>query len=144
MEQLPKHIQSLIPIADELGVALYQRFTEGDAIQFLNIPSESLSQLRSQGRISFIQLDNNTVEYFGYQLLEYILGAVNPATTTTKPPSSPERIIRCKDVVEKTGLSRSTIWRMEKEKTFPARISLGKGSVGWRLSEVEVWINSRR
>ncbi len=142
--ELPEQIQSLIPIADELGVALYQRFTDDDAIQFLNIPSESLTQLRSQGKISFIQLDNNTVEYFGYQLLEYILGAVNPATTTKKPPSSSERIIRCKDVIEKTGLSRSTIWRMEKEKTFPARISLGKGSVGWRLSEVETWINTRR
>lgn len=140
----PEQLQSLIPIADELGIALYQRISEEDAVTFLNISSESLSQLRSQGKISFIQLDNDTVEYFGYQLLEYILGAVNPATTTKKPSPSPERIIRCKDVVEKTGLSRSTLWRLEKTGNFPARVSLGAGSVGWKLSEIESWINSRR
>ena len=142
--ELPEQIQSLIPIADELGISLYQRISEDDAVTFLNISLQSLTQLRSQGKISFIQLDNNTVEFFGYQLLEYLLSAVNPATTPQKSQSSSERIIRCKDVVEKTGLSRSTIWRMEKEKTFPARVSLGAGSVGWKLSEVENWINSRK
>lgn len=141
--ELPEQLKSLIPIADEMGISLYQRFSESDSAAFLSISSNSLTQLRSQGKISFIQLDNNTIEFFGYQLLEYILNAVNYATIPKKTLSGSERIIRSKDVTKMTGLSRTTIWRMEKLETFPARVSLGAGSVGWRLSEIEAWINSR-
>ncbi len=139
---LPENIQKLIPIADSMGVALYQRFSEDEAVEFLNIPVQSLKLLRGQNKISFIALPDK-VEYFGYQLLEYLIGAVNSATTTNKQSVSNDRIIRAKEVVEMTGLSRTTIWRMERYKSFPARVSLGGNSVGWKFNDVQKWVSTR-
>jgi len=140
--ELPENIQNLIPIADSMGVALYQRFSEDEAVEFLNIPVQSLKLLRGQNKISFIALPNK-VEYFGYQLLEYLIGAVNLATTTNKQSVTNDRIVRAKEVVEMTGLSRTTIWRMERYKSFPARVSLGKNSIGWKLSDIQKWVDNR-
>jgi len=42
-----------------------------------------------------------------------------------------------------TGLSRTTIWRLENKEEFPRRVSLGANSVGWRLSEVKRWVKGR-
>lgn len=41
-----------------------------------------------------------------------------------------------------TGLSSSTIWRMEKEGRFPLRRLIGKRAVAWLDSEVQAWIKS--
>jgi prophage regulatory protein len=139
---LPENIQSLIPIADSMGVALYQRFSEDEAVDFLNIPVQSLKLLRGQGKISFIGLPDK-VEYFGYQLLEYLIGAVNSATTTNNQSVTNDRVIRSKEVEEMVGLSRTTIWRMERYKSFPSRVSLGKNSVGWKLSDIQKWLSTR-
>ena len=140
--ELPENIQNLIPIADSMGVALYQRFSENEAVEFLNIPVQSLKLLRGQNKISFIALPDK-VEYFGYQLLEYLIGAVNSATTTNKQSVTNDRIVRAKEVVEMTGLSRTTIWRMERYKSFPARVSLGKNSIGWKMSDIQSWLTTR-
>ena len=54
-----------------------------------------------------------------------------------------KRILRIKDVSDYTGLSRTTIWRREKNNEFPKRVSLGVSAVGWYEHEVEEWLNSR-
>ena len=41
------------------------------------------------------------------------------------------------------GVISVTQWRMEKAGLFPARVRLNRASVGWLLSEVEEWLNSR-
>ncbi len=41
------------------------------------------------------------------------------------------------------GCSRQAIWRMEREGTFPKRIKIGTGSVGWLEHEVEAWLADR-
>jgi prophage regulatory protein len=53
-------------------------------------------------------------------------------------------IIR-KPVVEKrTGLSGTTIWRLEKAGNFPQRLQLtGGGIVGWFEDEIDAWIHDR-
>ncbi len=53
------------------------------------------------------------------------------------------QILRTHDVLELTGLSRTTIWRLEREGCFPARIRLSKNSVGWDRDELLRWIESR-
>ncbi|MBU5613753.1 helix-turn-helix transcriptional regulator [Geomonas azotofigens] len=53
------------------------------------------------------------------------------------------KVIRRKELLNLTGLSYSTQWRLEKAGLFPARVRLGRGSVGWRLSEVEAWVLGR-
>jgi len=50
------------------------------------------------------------------------------------------KILRLPAVIDKTGLSRATIYLKISKKTFPSPISLGERSVGWLESEVEAWI----
>src|SRR5262249_53376442 len=55
----------------------------------------------------------------------------------------PDRFLRGHEVLTRTGLSRTTIWRLERFGNFPARRRLSPNTVGWRESEVEEWIASR-
>jgi prophage regulatory protein len=53
-------------------------------------------------------------------------------------------IIRRAAVRAKTGLSDTTIWRLEKAGDFPQRIRLTEaGAVGWRENEVDAWVQGR-
>lgn len=54
-----------------------------------------------------------------------------------------ERILRKPEVVKAVGLSHVTIWRLERMGQFPKRLSLGAKAVGWRLSDIERWMESR-
>jgi prophage regulatory protein len=54
-----------------------------------------------------------------------------------------DKVLRRKQLLEVIGLSNTTQWRLEKSGDFPARIKLGKGSVGWHLDEVETWLKGR-
>jgi len=53
------------------------------------------------------------------------------------------RMLRTREVVEITRLSRMTIYRMERAGRFPARRQLGSHSVAWIESEVHAWLESR-
>ena len=53
------------------------------------------------------------------------------------------RIIRLKEVLDSTGLARSTIYKHIGEGTFPKPVSLGDRCVGWVDSEVHDWILAR-
>lgn len=50
------------------------------------------------------------------------------------------RIIRLGEVLARTSLSRSTIYRKIKEGTFPAQKKLSKRSVGWFESAINTWM----
>lgn len=52
-------------------------------------------------------------------------------------------ILRRKQVEQRTGLSRSSIYAKLKEKTFPAPVTLGPKSVGWIESEINSWISEQ-
>lgn len=54
------------------------------------------------------------------------------------------KVVRRKELLDIIGLSNATQYRMEKAGLFPARIRLGKGSVGWLLCEVEEWLRNRQ
>jgi prophage regulatory protein len=53
-----------------------------------------------------------------------------------------ERLLRLRDVKQKTGLGASTIYRRIADGTFPAPRSLGPNTVRWLQSEIDVWIKS--
>ena len=59
------------------------------------------------------------------------------------PPFIYPTIIRLSSVKARTGLSRSGIYLMISQKTFPSPIKLGARSVGWLDSEITEWINNR-
>jgi prophage regulatory protein len=52
-------------------------------------------------------------------------------------------IIRLPQVLQRTGLSRSTIYTLIKDGQFKAPISLGRRAVGWLSSDVDEFIESR-
>ena len=52
---------------------------------------------------------------------------------------TPERILRLKAVLDRTGLSRSTMYRKMDNGTFPKNIHISARCKGWRESEVTEW-----
>jgi prophage regulatory protein len=52
-------------------------------------------------------------------------------------------ILRFAKVQKRMGLSRSTIWRLEREELFVRRVQLSPNAVGWVEEEVDEWILSR-
>ena len=52
-------------------------------------------------------------------------------------------ILRVRDVARVTGLSRTTLWRLERRGEFPRRLRLAANSVGWIESEIRAWIETR-
>jgi prophage regulatory protein len=62
---------------------------------------------------------------------------IQSATTT------PSRILRKPTVVDRVGLSDTTIWRLERAGRFPKRVQLGANSIGWIEREIDDWIAQR-
>jgi prophage regulatory protein len=65
--------------------------------------------------------------------------------TNTRMASStvPLRLLRFGEVRQRTGLSRSTIWRMERSGVFPKRVRISINVVAWREDEVAAWIATK-
>ena len=57
--------------------------------------------------------------------------------------SFPSKLIRVNEVVERTGLARTTIWRLRKAGAFPAPVRLGTQNIGWREATISDWIETR-
>ena len=53
---------------------------------------------------------------------------------------APERIVRLKTVLDRTGLSRSTLYRKIAEGTFPAQVRISVHGAGWHESAINRWI----
>lgn len=53
------------------------------------------------------------------------------------------RFLRLKEVIELTGLSRSTIYKYIEEGLFPRSVSLGGRAVAWVDQEVHDWVLAR-
>ncbi|MFS8173557.1 helix-turn-helix transcriptional regulator [Vreelandella titanicae] len=51
------------------------------------------------------------------------------------------RLIRIKDVMERTGLARSTVYKYISLGQFPHPAKLGTRAVAWVESEIDTWIN---
>ncbi len=64
----------------------------------------------------------------------------NPAEHRTNPPT---RFLRLPEVMERTGLSRSTIYVRVAAGRFPQPVALGGRAVGWIEAEVDEWVRER-
>ncbi len=53
------------------------------------------------------------------------------------------RLIRMKEVMHLTGLSRPSVYRLMKDGTFPNSIDLGERSVAWVDDEVHEWVDQK-
>jgi len=53
------------------------------------------------------------------------------------------KFLRIRQVMQTTGLSRMTIYRLELADKFPKRRQLSENSVAWLESDISEWIGSR-
>jgi len=60
------------------------------------------------------------------------------------PVPNAERIIRLKTVLDRTGLSRSTLYRKIAEGSFPRQVPISIHGAGWYESAVNRWIADPR
>lgn len=54
-----------------------------------------------------------------------------------------ERILRVDEVQYRTGLCRTSLWRLERAGKFPRRRAVLGQRMGWLESEVDEWIRQR-
>jgi len=52
-----------------------------------------------------------------------------------------QKIIRLPAVLEKTGLSRSSLYRLIAEGKFPRQVKLSERSAGWFEGDVNQWLS---
>ena len=55
-----------------------------------------------------------------------------------------DKYLRVKQVIERTGLSRPTIYNMMNAGTFPNKTALGERAVAWLESEIVLWMEARK
>ena len=53
------------------------------------------------------------------------------------------KLLTQKQVVDLVGLSRTTIWRLERAGQFPRRLQVSTKAVRWNQAEIVDWIESR-
>lgn len=63
--------------------------------------------------------------------------------TPSLRPTSPNDLIRREEVINMTGLSRSTIYTLMKNSEFPLSLKLSERSVAWRRGDIQNWINDK-
>ena len=51
-----------------------------------------------------------------------------------------KQVLRKKQIIEEFGLSSTTIWRKERDGTFPKRVRLGVRAVCWLRSDLDAWL----
>jgi len=55
-----------------------------------------------------------------------------------------DRILRLNSVLDRTGLSRSTLYRKMRDGSFPKQIHISVRCAGWRESAVNEWLRNPR
>ena len=55
----------------------------------------------------------------------------------------PIAIYRLPAVCAVTGLSKATIYRLVNKGEFPARVKLSTRCVGWRVADIDAWLEAR-
>lgn len=54
-----------------------------------------------------------------------------------------DRIVRPAEAVTITGRSLASIWRDERAGNFPPKVRIGQNAVGYRLSQLQEWLDTR-
>jgi prophage regulatory protein len=89
----------------------------------------------------FERRQNDTCAMRAFYQFFHLRGArLQPEDGRLSPVSSNERIIRLKTVLDRTGLSRSTLYRKIAEGTFPRQVPISINGAGWHESAINRWI----
>ena len=93
--------------------------------------SYAAQQIRGAGRVK------NPTEGLGSRAL--------PTANTGDPALDqvPLRLIRFQTVKDRTGLSRSTIWRLQRTGAFPKHHRISANAVAWVEQDVVDWMKAK-
>ena len=58
-------------------------------------------------------------------------------------PAAALKLLRFPAVRERTGLSRSTVWRLERQGAFPRHHRISANAVAWVEDDIAKWIQSK-
>lgn len=58
-------------------------------------------------------------------------------------PNPTERMLSPPVVIDRTSLSRTTLWRMVRRHEFPPSVTLSPGRVAWPESQINAWIAAK-
>jgi len=134
-------------LSDDMGIGVFQTFSLQEASLLLRCPIGEVKRLCEKHEIVHIRISKNEFSFFGHHLLQHILKNTVGITEKVEPFFEPEqnedRLIRNSEVQKLTGLSRSTIWRLQSSGNFPPSLPLTSRLVGWRLSDIQEWIRDR-
>ena len=61
----------------------------------------------------------------------------------TPMSSRPIRLLRLPQVIDATGLGKTTIYALQAESDFPMRVKITAHSVAWVEEEVQAWLTAR-
>ena len=53
------------------------------------------------------------------------------------------RVVRIKEVLEITGLSKSVVYDMVSRNEFPRPVRISHRAVAWHQADIEEWLDSR-
>jgi len=62
----------------------------------------------------------------------------------TQTTTSGQRVLSQPAVLDRVPVSRTTLWRIERDGLFPRRIQMSTNLVGWIEAEVDAWIEGRK
>ena len=116
--------------------------------ELLNTHLEQLS-LKTQNTVRELQLLQRHIDQFKSQIIkrdisEQTRSRIPELALTTEQASKysnhPNDLIRIKEVMQMTGLSRSSVYVQRNNGDFPSPIQLSSRSVAWVRSDVEAWV----
>jgi prophage regulatory protein len=68
---------------------------------------------------------------------------LTPEMDMTYVPRDPIRILRLPQVLQLTGLGKTTVYELQSRGTFPMRVKLTNHCVGWIAQDVQSWLEYR-
>lgn len=54
------------------------------------------------------------------------------------------KLLKLKDVIAITSLSKASVYRQVNAGTFPAPIRIGPRAIAWVVAEIDLWIEEKR
>lgn len=57
--------------------------------------------------------------------------------------TTPSRLVRCPEVLDRTGYRKSWLYTLIRRGEFPEPVRLGARAVAWREADLQTWIESR-
>lgn len=127
----------------DLGVGLFRIYSEAEAAKVLKISAGELEGLRRQSRIAYLRVNGQHVNYFGRQLLLYLLDCVVPVGEVAEPPvpaqslpmpnrPAPE-LISVGDALALLGIGRTKLYELIGAKEIET-VKIGKRTLIRRAS----------